>query len=350
MKNILAMAMMSTFAGAAFPQSSVTVFGILDLNIRHVDNDSAGNLSSLATDGLNQSRLGFRGVEDLGGGLKAGYWLEAAIAADTGSVNAQRFWHRRSTVSLISDTLGELRLGRDHTATFYNLLVFDPFTTGLGTAVNIFPAQIGTQTLLTMLRADNAVNYFLPPRLGGIYGQATFALGEGPASPTNIGGTNNKYAGGRIGYAAGPLDAAIAYGQTWTTTPEKLRTWDVGISYELGFLKLFGQYATLEYDQWDRKNYMIGATVPVGAGYIRGSYTHSSFDGPACPAAVTTCDDAAQVAIGYVHNLSKRTALYTTAAVIDNGDGAAISLPGGPAGLGRGERSVGFEMGVRHSF
>ena len=95
---------------------------------------------------------------------------------------------------------------------------------------------------------------------------------------------------------------------------------------------------------------MIGATVPVGLGYIRGSYTHSNFSGPACPASVTSCDNAAQFAIGYVYNLSKRTALYSTASVLKNDDHGAMSLPGGRPGLHRGENSMGVEMGMRHSF
>ena len=58
-KSLLAMAMTSAFAGAAFAQSSVTIFGVLDLNLRYVDNDSAGSQKSMSTDGLTQSRLGF---------------------------------------------------------------------------------------------------------------------------------------------------------------------------------------------------------------------------------------------------------------------------------------------------
>lgn len=343
-KKLLAVAMLGAFAGAAFAQSSVTAFGILDVGVRYVDNDSAGHQWTMATDGSLQSRLGFRGTEDLGDGLKAGFWLESAVAADTGTANAQRFWHRRSTVSLISDSLGELRLGRDNTATYWNLNVFDPFNNnGVGAMTTLFPAAVASQAVQTLVRADNVVGYFLPGNLGGIYGQAQYAAGEG--------NDDNKYVGGRIGYAAGPLDVALAYGQTWTTTPQRVKTWDAGVSYDFGIVKLFGQYAYLEYDQWDRTNYLVGATVPVGvAGLVRASYTYSKFDGPGCPPRLTNCDDGNQVALGYVHNLSKRTALYTTAALLDNASNGAISIPGGPAGIGRGEKSVGVEMGMRHAF
>jgi predicted porin len=202
---------------------------------------------------------------------------------------------------------------------------------------------VASQAVQTLVRADNAVGYFLPSTLGGIYGQAQYAFGEGNG--------DNKYAGGRIGYAAGPLNTAIAYGQTWTNTAHKVETWDGGATYEFGRFKLFGQFAYLAYDQWDRTNYLVGATVPVGAGYIRAAYTYSEFDGPACAAALmTTCEDAQLLAIGYVHDLSKRTALYTTAALLVNGANGALTLPGGPNGMRRGENSQGVEAGIRHNF
>lgn len=349
-KKLLSMATLGALASAACAQSSVTAFGIVDANLRHIKNDGAGALWSMGTDGLNQSRLGFRGVEDLGGGLQASFWLEAAFSPTDGSVNPQRFWHRRSTVSLSSSTLGELRLGRDHTATFWNLLVFDPFPTGLGNATLLFPARIGPQAVQTLLRADRAVNYLLPKTWGGLYGQVTYAFGEAPTSPANSSSDINRYVGARLGYALGPLDTAIAYGQTRTATTADIRTWDLGISYDFGAVKLYGLYAAMAFEQWNRKTYMLGATVPVGVGLIRASVARSRFDGPACPATVTSCDGAATLSIGYVHHLSKRTALYTTASRLANDNGAAYSLPGGRPGLERGGTSVGFEMGMRHAF
>ncbi len=341
-RTLLAAALLGALSGAASAQSSVTIFGVLDLSLRYVDNDSAGSLSSVSTDGLQGSRIGFRGVEDLGGGLKAGFWLEAGLNPDNGTSNA-KFWNRRSTVMLSHNTLGELRLGRDYTATFWNLSTFDPFgPSGIGTSTNLFPAAVSSQPVQTLVRADNVVGYYLPATLGGVYGQVQYAFGEGDG--------NNKYAGGRIGYAAGPLDVAVAYGQTWTNTPEKLTTLDAGATWDFGGFKLFSEYADLKYAQWSRKNYVIGAAVNVWAGVIRTSYAHSAFDGPACPAAVMTCDDATMFNVGYVYNLSKRTAVYTTAAFIDNGDRAAIALPGGPPGMKVGERSTGFEAGIRHNF
>ena len=106
MKRILTvLALNGAASSGASAQSSVTLFGVVDVGVRQVDNGGVRQ-SQLSTDGLSSSRLGFRGVEDLGGGLKAGFWLESQVNADTGTTNASRFWHRRSTVSLISERMG----------------------------------------------------------------------------------------------------------------------------------------------------------------------------------------------------------------------------------------------------
>ena len=91
-------------------QSSVILYGTADLSARFVKNDGSSRRLALAQDGVNSSQLGFRGAEDLGGGLKAGFNLLAGVNADTGTVNA-KFWNRQSIVYL-SGSFGEIRLGR----------------------------------------------------------------------------------------------------------------------------------------------------------------------------------------------------------------------------------------------
>ena len=88
--------------------------GILDLAVRHVSNEGVGSLKSLVSGSNSTSRIIISGREDLGDGLSAGFHLEHGLLADTGSqAVADKFWDRRSTVSLASSTLGEIRLGRD---------------------------------------------------------------------------------------------------------------------------------------------------------------------------------------------------------------------------------------------
>ena len=150
--------------GIAHAQSNVRLFGTLDVQARYVKADGQSRHLTEATDGLNSSQLGFSGVEDLGGGLKAGFTLLSGINPDIGTANG-KFWNRRSTVSLFGPW-GELRLGRDYIPTFWTQGAFDAFgIVGLGASINVRQLYAGT-------RQDNSIGYLLPPNLGGVYGQA----------------------------------------------------------------------------------------------------------------------------------------------------------------------------------
>ena len=203
-KSLLALAVLGAFAGVASAQSSVSLYGTVDLSAKYVKNDGSTRRLSLSQDGINSSQLGFKGTEDLGGGLKAGFLLLAGMNADTGTTNT-KFFNRRSTVSLWGN-FGEIRLGRDYTPTFWNDTIFDAFgTNGLGDSSHVLQLPTGT-----FVRADNGIQYFLPSNIGGVYGQFMAAAGEGGGNggtATNPG----RYLGGRVGFAAGPFDVAGAY-------------------------------------------------------------------------------------------------------------------------------------------
>jgi predicted porin len=228
---------LGAFAGAASAQSSVTLFGIVDVNARYVDNNGVKQYQ-LSQDGINSSRLGFRGSEDLGGGMAASFWLEGSLNPDTGTATGQT-WTRRSTVSL-SGGWGEMRLGRDYTATFWNWTIFDPFGTngvgassnlGLGGAVQSVPTG---GSYATAVRANNIIAYFLPSGIaGGLYGQVQVAAGENAFG--------NKYFGGRLGYAAGPFDVAGAFGRTQLTNDLDATNYNCGGSWDFKFMKLMGR-------------------------------------------------------------------------------------------------------------
>ena len=91
-KSLLALAALTAFAGVASAQSSVTVFGVVDVSMRQVNYGDVDQ-SQLATDGNSSSRLGFRGVEDLGGGLRAAFHIEGSLVADNGNAAGQT-WQR----------------------------------------------------------------------------------------------------------------------------------------------------------------------------------------------------------------------------------------------------------------
>ncbi|EGJ12426.1 MULTISPECIES: porin [Rubrivivax] len=331
-KSLIALAVLAAAAGSASAQSSVTVFGVLDVAYRHLDNDTAGTRDVLGSSGLSTGRLGFRGVEDLGGGLKAGFWLESEVKPDEGSQPNARFWHRRATVSLISDSLGEVRLGRDFAPTYSALADFDAFgTTGIGDTTRIYKVWGSVDS---KVRNDNQVTYFLPANLGGVYGQLSVAAGEGTAG--------KKYYGGRLGYAAGPLNVNVGYGQTEVTNSDVKLT-VIGGSYDLGVAKLMAAYQQGKYQGNKDKHYTVGATVPVGAFVLRAAYSKSKSND-------ATDRDADRIALGAVYNLSKRTALYGTYAVIDNDDAAKFTVSNDYSTIDAGDKSQGLEIGIRHSF
>ncbi len=403
-KSLVALATLAV-AGMASAQSSVTLFGIVDAGVSYYENKGPATTANSAVvkssswqqtnSGYNSSRLGFRGTEDLGGGLAASFWLEAGLGNDYGGAGGGTFatassqlFNRRSTVSL-SGGFGEIRIGRDYTATFWNDTVFDPFgTNGVGTSA-IFAANSAVLVAnngasnSNYVRANNMVAYFLPSNLGGFYGQAQYGFHENTNyDPSTTAATYNskasQYAGGRFGYANGPLDVAVAYGEstvadtmnaiTGVISTAKNKTANLGASYDLGVVKLYGELSrvTTDYsavqpvynsDSVDLDGALIGVTAPIGAGLIRASFSTVKLnnDNGADP-------KANKFAIGYVHNLSKRTALYATAAYTKNKDSITTVNPttgvSSTYGLtatsgfggGAGKSSTGYDFGIRHSF
>jgi predicted porin len=381
-KSLIALAVLAA-AGAASAQSSVTLFGVVDATVAFGKGDG-GDKVSLTNSGYNSSRLGFRGTEDLGGGMSASFWLEAGVNNDNGSgANTSTnnttagatgggglTFNRRSTVSLAGNW-GELRLGRDYVPNFWNLTVFDPFGTngvgttqtlnGVGLAINPFTgtalasAQPGG-FYPTQVRASNSIGYFLPRNMGGFYGQVQYFTGEFADNVAND--EEGSGWGGRFGYAAGPFNVAIAYGQTeinptigTVAAAGDIKTWNIGGQWDFGVAKLMGQYSQDNLDvgaaEVEGKGWLIGALVPVGAGEIRVAYSEYMLESNV--AAFGGNEPKSQkLAVGYVHNLSKRTALYTTYAYVRNRDGATSALNGST--VNNNSSSSGFDLGIRHSF
>ena len=406
-KSLVALAALAV-AGVASAQSSVTLFGVVDASITGFRVQSqtpfgvtvTKNQNTLSNSGENSSRLGFRGTEDLGGGLAASFWLEAGLNNNNGTASATGGgldFNRRSTVSL-SGAFGEVRLGRDYVPTFWNDTVFDPFgTNGVGTNLitnasgfsSAGQIATGFQANPNYVRASNSVGYFLPPNLGGFYGQFMYAFNNNisydPGTLTPLPATNtraNKYVGGRVGYTTGPLDTAIAYGQStiasnyFAGSTTNLDIWNVGASYDFGVAKVFGEYSNNK-EKTDlatnalnpfgiahpgANGGLLGVTVPVGAGLIRASYgvvkynniNNLNFTN------INPNPSADKFSVGYIYNLSKRTSLYATFAYLKNKHGSDLTVNGGPApyegtipgGIGAAvpNKSMGYDLGISHAF
>ena len=251
----------------------------------------------------------------------------------------------------LSGPFGEFRIGRDYTPTFWNDTVFDPFgTNGVGT--NVISRLSDTIGNGQYVRSSNSIGYFLPANLGGFYGQAQYGFHEQIDTDGGFDSKQNQYAGARFGYANGPLDVALAYGESTILSTvaleTKVKTANLGASYDLGVVKLFGELSRVENDpsigsSVDLDGALIGVTAPIGAGLIRASYSTVK--------AKVSGDDpkANKFALGYVHNLSKRTALYATVAHISNKDGANITL-GSNLTTSATKSATGYDFGIRHAF
>ncbi|MEH3087387.1 MAG: porin [Xylophilus ampelinus] len=376
-KSLIALAVLAASSGAAMAQSSVTLFGIVDASVGRVSGSGAGNRVGLNSGGYNTSRIGFRGTEDLGGGLAASFWLEGQILADTGSQGTGdtggSLFGRRSTVSL-SGAFGEVRLGRDFTASFANQLAFDPFAaTGFGSANldnglgrrTLAGATTGSEVLQSSTaRASNQISYFLPNTLGGFYGQLQYGFGE-TISTAN----NDRYGdtyGARVGYANGPLNVGGAYqlrrgsagngaatglGVALNSSSRDYEVGTIGATYDFGVVKPFVQVnieraeAVAGLPRARLNSYLVGASAPLGAGELRASAIRYDLK--------DSGNDANKFAIGYNYNLSKRTAVYTNVATVRNKGASIQTISGGglaSTGVSAGGNSTGFEFGVRHAF
>lgn len=392
-KSLIVLATLAA-AGAAFAQSKSTptgpsgfsVFGVVDVAMTTGSASGAGSTraTALTSSASRPSRLGFRGLEDMGGGLYAGFWLEGQIFADNGtaggpiSTNNQPSgagaagvglnFNRRATVHLMSSRWGELRVGRDVNPAAWNLADYDPFfnsgvgamlgvtsqVTGLGAGARYGLLPAGTP----YLRASNMIAY-LSPTVGGFNGQINRILGEnaknGAANESDGNGTSL-----RIGYSGGPFRAALGWGTiTSKGTPVStapgapsgdMRDWNLGggwyVTKDLELVATFGQDKRGGAAPATGRNLNFGGNWRVGAGEVLFSVGDYRIEaGPGAEPRST------KLALGYVHNLSKRTALYASAAKVRNKDGARTSIGG--AGIGAGLTSgtaTGFDLGVRHFF
>ena len=357
-KSLIALAVLAA-SGAAMAQSSVTLFGIVDTNVSYLDgvsNADGTNTESkygIVTSGNATSRLGFRGVEDLGGGLKAGFWLEGEIFGDDGNASGFNF-KRRSTVSLAGG-FGEVRLGRDLTPGYSKFISYDLFgQVGIGQFMG-WSNWYGTSGDANGIRSSNMISYYTPNFSG-------FTAGLGYGFDEKADTTNSKkgrYVGGYVAYDNGPLSVALSYdessaltlgsGATAVNGADRNRL-TLGGSYNLNVVKL---NAILQQTKDDvpggseRKvnAYMLGASAPVGAGEVKLQY--ALYDQKAIDS------KAHQISLGYVHNLSKRTAVYGTVAYMDNKDASKLNLSA--KGLGTidaraGDSQTGVQVGIRHSF
>jgi predicted porin len=303
-KSLLALAVLGAFAGAASAQSSVTLYGKVDLAL----GKATGSADKQVRDGAG-SRLGIKGVEDLGGGMKALFGFEHRFDPDTGAQNSANMWNGYSTVGL-GGAFGTVNLGRQYTSSFSLVQnAFDPFdgdtVAGLrDSSLRIAPAR---------LRIANSIRY------DGTFGGVKIAADIAERTT----GTDRPYTLAAQ-YAAGPVLAAISYENPEGGSDKLL---NAGVAYTFGPAKLALAGSTgKNAANASVKGYLIGATVNVGpAGRVLVGYAQNK---------VGSADADKKASVGYRHDLSKRTFLYTDFTRVNK----------------LATEKTGYDFGVQHNF
>jgi len=337
---------------AAQNPSSITLYGLMDLSIVHTSGNGHSNTRMLdGTEYGPGSRWGLRGSEDLGGGFKAAFTLEAGFMADTGqTAQGGRGFGRQAFIALQSANMGELRLGRQYMFQDEAIYAFNPTLTETVLSPS-GPYTIGSTYYMSMLdasRIDNAIHY-ISPTFGGFNLQAMIAPGEK---------THDRYQGIKANYANGPMEATIAYEQSKALnhlagqTSSVNKIWTGGGTWDFGTIKAYAGYQhgknlttgigtqleTLDFpDLIGSANtlqaWSVGASMPITPQTtLMAIYTHSKFSNDVDDV------DVARYGIGAKYALSKRTMLYT-----------ALALAGGDLKRYMNEKRA-LQAGVRHSF
>ena len=324
-KSLLALAVLGAFAGAASAQTNVTIYGVADVGIQRTDTNVSSATWSLDSGIQSGSRLGFKGSEDLGGGLSAIFTLENGYNIDNGTMGqGNRLFGRQAFVGL-KGGFGAVKFGRQYTPVFLALDAVDPFGTGLAgdmASGRTFNAQ--------GVRMDNTINYSLSA--AGISGELAYGLGE-----QATGNSDARQIGLGLGYANGPVNVQFAYHDA-NSNPASAgdsKTTLLGGTFNFGVATAHAAFSNDKVTAAGAtagklRNWMVGVSAPVGAGTVMASFIRRDDR-------LATNVDADQIALGYTHGLSKRTNLYTSYARYNVKPAGSVD-------------TTLFNVGIRHKF
>jgi predicted porin len=381
--------------------ANLTMFGILD-DMVEIGNSGNGTAERVTSSGYLTQRFGVRGLEDLGNGLKAGFWIESSLGAPLGTAGAgvtttsaaagtkftgttYQFWDRNATVGLISPTWGALNLGRQYTAWFAAYERSDYFrVAGIGSN---YALQLQSTRLDNAVRWDSpswgglklALDYGLGDQ-GAAYGYATSVGGTCtnaagasicPSAATGLNTANVLQSGREVGAAAlydnGPWMASAGYRRANSVAAigsavVHTSQWSVNGGYNFGMAKVNVNYSAWNNDinprTLDKNTWSVQGNIPIGTtSQVTLGYQHlkdKALDGTG------VAGDASQWGAQYAYFLSKRTTLYATYGRMQNQTGTAYSLLSAPAltnnaAPGAAQTTFGFgqsifDFGIAHIF
>lgn len=394
-KKLIALAVAGLASTAAFAQSNVTIYGVADVYYAHVSatGGANGNVNAINSGGLSGSRLGFKGVEDLGNGNKALFVLEYGLALDTNSgfgdfsartapVNAWGATGYNGNTAGTNNTArqqligltgnwGTVAAGYLQTAGYDFACAVDPLAGGALDTTSKLPGQM----LLNCGkggRASNAAAY-ISPNFSGFSFAVNYAAGENNAAG---GSADNAYLLA-ANYANGPIDARFVYSRANANSATALTSggvlaingattnlalmdgstvteWGLGGSYDFGVAKLFASYQTLNVNKiagptnvpGTNKTWQLGVSAPVGPGVLAASYAAVKLD--ELQRTLGLQGDDKTYAVAYIYPLSKRTKVYGGVNRYDNDSNSTRAAVGLTPTAGGSTTTWG--VGVNHSF
>ena len=378
-KSLIALAALATVATAAQAQSSVTIYGVIDTGIARSTNvNTAGqSVTGLANGGLATSRLGFRGTEDLGGGLKANFVLESEFLADNGSQasTAEALFARQSTVGL-EGGFGRVDLGRINAGSYALQAKFDPMGANNIGGI-IATGQIG------QVRVENSVTYTSPVFNGfqvalqtGTRTSTTSNTVSTPATVTaNYGEVAGETNGNRnntlsLSYTAGKLELATYVADSKDSENNKLHNNTGAFArYDFGAARVTAGYINVDYkrkatsgaatstvfstsgDTIETTKTFVGVNVPVSTNLtVTGLVEQIQYK------RYTNSDREPMIyTVGAQYNLSKRTALYGIYSRVNQDNGSAQTNVSTTkfaemAGAAADKDKTSYAVGIRHAF
>lgn len=398
-KKIIALAVAGLVSGVAFAQSNVTIYGSLDESYSYSKGKTATGdsrtFSGVTGGQYNGNRIGFKGEEDLGNGLKALFTYEygTSLEAQGGITNV-----RQAFVGL-GGAWGTVTVGRNYapSGSFAGRnSAWDIASTSATNNIFTNMGKAGSPLLYASMGTGDSARWnqsisFNSANYSGFSGRAIYAFSN------TVGGTDNTIVAGQtyetkttdngklglsLNYANGPLNLDLIFQSqqnvrkiTTSVTPiltnataltsaaafegtgSDINEWYVGGNYDFGVAKVFGLYQTLknknnnaDANNADFNIWALGVTVPVSAvGKVRAEYARVDFDRNVT--ASTVNGKTAGYTLGYTHDLSKRTMLYANATRMKNdSDSAALGLNGISGISALGESSTTVTTGVRHFF
>ena len=367
-QQLVALAIAAAVSAPAFADTAnVTIYGIASASVDSTNNGEVrtNKVSSNAT------RIGFKGVEDLGNGLKALWQVESQINIDDSTGNT--FASRNSFVGLASDDVGTIELGRNDTPYKTATRRLDLFADTLGDNRSLLGSVAGRSALVAFDgRENNSVNY-ISPTFSGITLSAAYVASAETAT-TSADKKGNLWS--LAGQYEGKFDTnSLFFSASWerhklgsagtgtlaSTTPDASESaWKLGLGYKLGsafdlsaiYEKTSDNEGAGGADRYGHSAYYLAGKYTFGDGSddIKLAYSRA---GDLAGAANSS---ARHVSLGYDHNLSKRTTLYALYTKLYNSDGIAYAL--GAAGWTTGNTAAGangddpsaISLGIKHSF